>query len=54
LDRLESGDFSEGEVMDQLNLTRYCCRRMIMTHVDLIEKLLRYEVPEKEDDRGNK
>lgn len=28
--------------MDELGLNRYCCRRMILTHVDLIEKLLRY------------
>lgn len=28
--------------MDQVGLKRYCCRRMMMTHVDLIEKLLRY------------
>ena len=27
--------------MDTLKLERYCCRRMVMTHVDLIEKLLR-------------
>jgi DNA-directed RNA polymerase I, II, and III subunit RPABC5 len=33
--------------MDALGLSRYCCRRMIMTHVDLIEKLLLYNVNER-------
>lgn len=28
--------------MDKLGLVRYCCRRMVLTHVDLIEKLLLY------------
>ncbi|KAG9242783.1 putative DNA-directed RNA polymerases I, II, and III subunit RPABC5 [Calycina marina] len=32
----------DGEAMDELECKRYCCRRMIMTHVDLIEKLLKY------------
>lgn len=31
------------EAMDRLKLKRYCCRRMILTHVDLIEKLLAYQ-----------
>ena len=28
--------------LDKLQLTRYCCRRMILTHIELIEKLLNY------------
>jgi DNA-directed RNA polymerase I, II, and III subunit RPABC5 len=30
------------EIFKDLGLHRYCCRRMIITHVDLIEKLLKY------------
>lgn len=29
------------DALDQLGCKRYCCRRMVMTHVDLIEKLLK-------------
>ncbi|RSH77831.1 DNA-directed RNA polymerase II subunit L [Apiotrichum porosum] len=32
----------EGDALDKLQLKRYCCRRMVLTHVDLIEKLLLY------------
>ena len=30
------------DALDALQLRRYCCRRMILTHVDLIQKLLNY------------
>lgn len=30
------------DALDALELKRYCCRRMVLTHVDLIEKLLHY------------
>ena len=25
----------EGEIMDKLNLNKYCCRRHMLTHVDI-------------------
>ena len=25
----------EGQVLDELNLTKYCCRRHMLTHVDI-------------------
>ena len=27
----------EGNTLDKLNIKRYCCRRMILSHVDLCE-----------------
>ncbi|CAI2379332.1 unnamed protein product [Moneuplotes crassus] len=33
-----------GDTLDKLQLKRYCCRRMILTHVDLIVKLLSYNI----------
>ncbi|KAJ3364054.1 DNA-directed RNA polymerases I, II, and III subunit RPABC5 [Allomyces javanicus] len=38
--QLLQADYSEGHAMDSLGLKRYCCRRMVLTHVDIIEKLL--------------
>ncbi|KAI9355362.1 DNA-directed RNA polymerase I, II, and III subunit RPABC5 [Zopfochytrium polystomum] len=39
---LLQNDYTEGQAMDHLGLKRYCCRRMVLTHVDLIEKLLHF------------
>lgn len=30
------------EALDELNIRRYCCRRMLLTHVNLIDKMLPY------------
>ena len=31
------------EILDDLGVERYCCRRMILTHVDLINEAAPYE-----------
>ncbi len=48
LQYLDEG-MTEGDALDRLGLKRYCCRRMVLTHVDLIEKFLRYNPLEKKD-----
>ncbi len=37
---------NEGEepakVLDDLGITRYCCRRMFFSHVDLVDDIIQY------------
>lgn len=40
------------EALANLGLKRYCCRRIILTHVDLIEKFLEYREVENHTDDG--
>lgn len=44
---LISFHFFSSDALDALGLKRYCCRRMLLSHVDLIEKLLNYAPLEK-------
>ena len=30
------------KVLDELGIKRYCCRRMLLTHVELIDEIMRY------------
>ncbi|MES1901980.1 MAG: DNA-directed RNA polymerases I, II, and III subunit RPABC5 [Paramarteilia canceri] len=35
-------EYFDGDALDALGLKKYCCRRMLLTHVDLIERLIQY------------
>jgi len=42
--RVKSGEHP-GKVLDSLGLTRYCCRRMLLSHVEIIDEIIKfYEV----------
>ncbi|MAF89005.1 MAG: DNA-directed RNA polymerase subunit N [archaeon] len=40
--RVEAGEKPQ-EVMDALKLSRYCCRRMLVSQVDLIDEVAQFK-----------
>ncbi|NIR87341.1 DNA-directed RNA polymerase subunit N [Candidatus Bathyarchaeota archaeon] len=45
--RVKRGEDS-GRVLDSLEVKRYCCRRMLLSHVEIIDNILKfYEKAEK-------
>jgi len=39
-----------GKILDELKIKRYCCRRTFISHVEVLEKLLKYtKIPEDKD-----
>ena len=41
----QSNGMSPCDALNALGLKRYCCRRMLLTHVDTIDDVLVYESP---------
>ena len=41
--RVEKGEQPD-KVLNELAVERYCCRRMLLSQVDLIDDLMRYNV----------
>ncbi len=39
--RVKEGD-DAGKVLDDLGVTRYCCRRMLLSHVEIIDEIIRF------------
>jgi len=47
--RVEAGE-NPSEVLTDLGVTRYCCRRMLLAHTEILDEVLRFhedrEVPD--------
>ena len=41
--RVEAGE-DPGKVLDDLGVERYCCRRTLLSHVELIDQVMVYKV----------
>ena len=39
--RVQAGE-EPGKVLDDLSVTRYCCRRMILSHVEIIDEVIKF------------
>jgi DNA-directed RNA polymerase subunit N len=39
--RVKAGEDAK-KVLDSLGLTRYCCRRMILSHIEIADKILKF------------
>ena len=42
IERTDKGEDPK-EVLDDLGLERYCCRRMIVSHIDLIDEVMPFD-----------
>jgi len=39
--RVKDGE-DAGKVLDDLGVTRYCCRGMLISHVEIVDEIIRY------------
>ena len=39
IDIQKDKESAEKEILDQLGLKRYCCRRMILSNIDMVDKV---------------
>jgi len=48
-------EVSKGEnpakVLDSMGIKRYCCRRMFLSHVELIDESLKFHIHSKEEEK---
>ncbi len=52
--RTKAGE-NAGDVLDSLGIKRYCCRRMLLSHVEIVDEVLRFyeEAERRKEARSN-
>jgi DNA-directed RNA polymerase subunit N len=40
--RVDGGE-DPGKVLDSMGIRRYCCRRMLLSHIDLMDDVMPYD-----------
>jgi len=48
--RVKNGEHPK-DVLDDLGITRYCCRRMFLSHVEIIDEIIEFHKSEKVEER---
>ena len=52
--RVEAGEIPS-DVLDNLGVNRYCCRRMLLSHVEILDEVLKFhQRKESQNPRGGK
>jgi len=50
--RVEKGERPPA-ILDDLGLTRHCCRRMLLSHVEIIDEIIRFYEERKGKEEGD-
>jgi len=40
-ERVKAGE-DPGKVLDSMGIKRYCCRRMLLSHIDILDEILKF------------
>lgn len=41
-ERIKAGE-KPAQILDELGVSRYCCRRMFLSHVEVMDKVIKYD-----------
>ena len=42
--KMEKEGKPKNEIFNEIKISKYCCKRMLLTHVDIIDDVLKYDI----------